>query len=82
MYRVAERPCEHDDISDRTSVHLSGVTIIKPVGSQKHGSWQTAEWLPHMTSQGQREARTEGAQTPHLPVRATALRDTSLFDTS
>ena len=96
--RVAERPCEHDDISDRASVHLSGitfacrggaapaghvtVTMMKCVGSRKHGSWLKTQRRPHMTSQEQRDARTEWAQTPHLPVRATALRVTPLFDTS
>ena len=35
-----------------------------------------------MTSQKQPDARTEAGQTPHLPVQATALRVTSLFDTS
>ena len=35
-----------------------------------------------MTSQEQPDARTDGAQTPHLPVRATAFRVTPLFDTS
>ena len=93
-----EGPCEHTDISDRTAVHLSGitfkcrggaaparhvtVTMMKCVGSPKHGSWQKAQRRPHMTSQEQPDARTEGAQPPHLPVQATDLHVTSLFDTS
>ena len=95
---VTERPCEHAGISDRTSIHLSRitfkcrggpaparhvtVTMMKCVGSQKHGSWQKTQRRPHMTSQEQPDARTEAGQTPHLPVKATALLVTSLFDTS
>ena len=35
-----------------------------------------------MTSSEQPDARTEGAEPPHLPVRATAFQVTPLFDTS
>ena len=35
-----------------------------------------------MTSEEQPDARTEGAEPPHLPVRATTFQVTPLFDTS